>query len=86
MPFRLVFGRAYDDKDAQEMRIRRSGLDWTFVRPGVLTGGAPTGKYRVLEEPSSWRNGMIARSDVAHFIVRQIEADAYVRKAVVLIS
>ena len=26
IPFRLVFGRAYDDKDAQEMRIRRSGL------------------------------------------------------------
>ena len=48
VPFRLVFGRAYDDKDAQEMRIRRSRLDWTFVRPGVLTGGSATGRYKVL--------------------------------------
>ena len=38
LPFRLVFGRAYDDKDVQEMRIRRSGLDWTLVRPSAFLG------------------------------------------------
>ena len=27
VPFRLVFGRPYDDKDAQEMRIRKSDLE-----------------------------------------------------------
>jgi putative NADH-flavin reductase len=86
LPFRLVFGRAYDDKDAQEMRIRRSKLDWTLVRPGVLTGGKATGRYRVLEEPSSWRNGLIARADVAHFIVEQIGDAARIGKAVVLIE
>ena len=85
VPFRLVFGRAYDDKDAQEMRIRRSSLDWTFVRPGVLTGGSATGRYKVLTEPSSWRNGMIARADVAHFIVGQIDHPTLVRKAVVFV-
>ena len=86
LPFRLVFGRAYDDKDAQEMRIRRSSLDWTLVRPGVLTGGGATGRYRVLDTPSSWRNGLIARADVAHFIVRQITDADQVGKAVVLIK
>ncbi|GJE57367.1 NAD(P)H-binding protein [Methylobacterium sp. WL9] len=86
LPFQLVFGRAYDDKDAQEMRIRKSGLDWTFVRPGVLTGGANTGRYQVLEQPSSWRNGRIARADVADFIVRDIASKAYIRKAVVLVN
>ena len=85
VPFRLVFGRAYDDKDAQEMRIRKSGLEWTFVRPGVLTPGSTTGRYKVLTEPSSWRNGLISRADVAHFIVGQIDRPAYERKAVVLI-
>jgi putative NADH-flavin reductase len=35
LPFRLLLGHAYDDKDAQEMRIRRSKLDWTLVRPHV---------------------------------------------------
>lgn len=86
LPFRLVFGRAYDDKDAQEIRIRRSKLDWTLVRPGVLTGGAATGRYRVLAEPSSWRNGLITRADVADFIVRQITDVDRIGKAVVLIE
>lgn len=86
LPFRLVFGRAYDDKDAQEMRIRRSRLDWTLVRPGVLTGGRATGRYQVLEDPSSWRNGLIARADVAHFLVEQMEDARRVGKAVVLID
>lgn len=86
VPFRIVFGRAYDDKDAQEMRIRKSGLDWTFVRPGVLTPGSATGRYKVLSDPSSWRNGLISRADVAHFIVSEIGRPSYVRKAVVLVS
>ena len=85
-PFRLVFGRAYDDKDAQEMRIRRSGLDWTFVRPGILTPGGVTGRYKVLTEPSSWRNGLISRADIAHFIAGQVDRPTYERKAVVLIG
>ncbi|TNC10810.1 NAD(P)-dependent oxidoreductase [Methylobacterium terricola] len=86
LPFRLVFGRAYDDKDAQEMRIRRSSLDWTFVRPGVLTGGPATGRYQVLDRPSSWTNGLVARADVAQFIVRDVESRDHVGRAVVLIS
>lgn len=86
LPFRLVLGRAYDDKDALEMRIRRSKLDWTLVRPGMLTGGTATGRYQVLDEPASWRNGLIARADVAHFIVDQIDGTTRVGKAVVLID
>ena len=86
LPFRLAMGRAYDDKDAQEMRIRRSELDWTLVRPGILTNGAATDRYQVLDQPSSWRNGMISRADVANFLVQQIEGGSYVRKAVVLVG
>ncbi|GJD97838.1 NAD(P)-dependent oxidoreductase [Methylobacterium iners] len=86
LPFRLVFGRAYDDKDVQEMRIRKSDLDWTLVRPGILTNGAATDRFQVLDEPSSWRNGMIARADVAKFAVQQVEGGSYVRRAVVLVG
>ena len=86
VPFRIVFGRAYDDKSVQEMRIRKSGLEWTLVRPGVLTGGARTGRYRVLDEPARWRNGIISRADVADFIVRQIDDRGYLGKAPVLVS
>lgn len=86
IPFEAVFGRAYQDKTVQEQLIKDSPLDWTIVRPGVLTGGARTGRYKVLETPAEWRNGVIARADVADFLVRQVEDQSYIRKAPVLIG
>jgi putative NADH-flavin reductase len=86
IPFRLFFGRAYDDKDEQERLIKHSQLDWTIVRPGLLTSGPGRGRYDVLAEPSQWRNGTISRADVAHFLVRQITERQYVHKAPVLIG
>src|SRR5271169_2437901 len=85
VPFRLFFGRAYDDKSLQERLIKNSPLDWTIVRPGVLTSGRRTGQYKILDKPSQWRNGMISRSDVAEFLVRQIEDRTYVHKAAVIV-
>ncbi|MEM6666195.1 MAG: NAD(P)-binding oxidoreductase [Pseudomonadota bacterium] len=75
IPFRAVLGRAYDDKTVQENLIERSGLDWLIVRPGVLTNGRATDRYRVLDDPQSWRNGIIARADVADYIAKQCGAD-----------
>jgi putative NADH-flavin reductase len=85
LPFRFFFGRAYDDKDVQERLIQDSALDWTIVRPGVLTNGSPTGRYKVLKERSQWRNGTIARADVADFLVQEIEDRACVGKKPVLV-
>jgi uncharacterized protein YbjT (DUF2867 family) len=86
LPFQIVFGRAYGDKSVQERLIKESGLDWTIARPGVLTNGAPTGRYKVLAQPSQWRNGIIARADVADFLVRQIEDRTLVGQAPVLVN
>ena len=86
LPFQIVFGRAYDDKSLQERLIKESGLDWTIVRPGVLTSGPRTGRYEVLAEASQWRNGIISRADVAAFLVRQIEDGSYVHKAPVVVN
>ena len=86
LPFQIVFGRAYDDKSLQEKLIKESELDWTIARPGVLTSGPRTGRYRILAEASQWRNGIISRADVAEFLVRQVEDQAYIRKTPVLIN
>ena len=86
LPFHAVFGRAYADKSIQEQLIKESTLDWTIVRPGVLTGGARTGRYQALDQPSHWRNGFIARADVADFCVKQIGNSASVRKAYVIVK
>ncbi len=86
LPFQILFGRAYDDKSLQEKLIKESELDWTIARPGVLTSGPRTGRYRIIVEASQWRNGIISRADVAEFIVRQIGDQAYIHKTPVLIN
>ena len=86
VPFRIVFGRAYDDKSRQEDLIKQSGLDWTIVRPGVLLNGPRTGRYKVLREPSEWRNGIISRANVADFLIRQIENREFVHASPVLVN
>jgi putative NADH-flavin reductase len=82
--FHLFLGRAYDDKDEQEYLIQESGLDWVIARPVILTSGSRTGRYHVLVEPRSWRIGFISRADVADFLVKQIDDDAYLGKTPVL--
>jgi len=42
--FPLLLKRVYDDKDVQEWIIRSSGLEWTIVRPGLLTDRPATGQ------------------------------------------
>jgi putative NADH-flavin reductase len=84
--FPLVLKRIYDDKDVQEQMIKASGLDWTIVRPGLLTSGPATGKARVLTEPAQWRMGSVSRADVADFLVREAFERRYVGKTPLLIQ
>ena len=86
IPFQLVFGRTYQDKSVQERLLKESALEWTIVRPGVLTGAKRTGRYKVLDQPSQWRNGVIGRADVADFLVRRIDSPTGIRKEYVLVS
>jgi uncharacterized protein YbjT (DUF2867 family) len=65
--------------------IVASDLDWLIVRPGVLTNFAASGNYKVLTSPGTWRNGVIARADVAEFIVKRISADHFGREKPVVI-
>jgi putative NADH-flavin reductase len=84
--FPLLLKRVYDDKDVQEWIIRSSGLDWTIVRPGLLTSGPASGRYRVLNVPQDWQFGLISRADVADFLVRQIDDRALIGATPLLIN
>ncbi|MGP1357995.1 NAD(P)-dependent oxidoreductase [Roseicyclus sp.] len=75
---KALLGRAYADKDLQEELIRGSSLDWTIARPGLLTDNRMTGKYQVLASPETWRQGVISRADVAHFLVDAAEDGSYI--------
>lgn len=86
IPFRSILGRVYNDKGVQEQIIRDSGLDWVIARPVILTKGRMSGHYRILVDPKDWRNGLIPRTDVAHFLIKQIGDDTYLRKTPVLLK
>ena len=76
----------FDDKDVQEWIIRSSALDWTIVRPGLLRNRPATGRYRVLTASKDWQFGAISRSDVANFLVEQIDNRTLVGTTPLLIN
>ncbi len=76
----VFLGRAYSDKAIQEELIRGSSLDWTIARPGILTNTERTGKYQVLVEPDTWRQGLISRADVGHYLVTAAEDGLHIHK------
>ena len=73
----LLLKTIYEDKDRQEALIRASETDWTIVRPGFLTNGTLTGKYRVLIDLRGVTAGKISRADVAHFLLEELAAPRY---------
>lgn len=79
-----ILGRPYADKDRQEEMIMASALEWTIVRPVILTNGPASGRFRVLREPGEWRNGLIARADVAAYLIDAVEQGLDLRRDVVL--
>jgi hypothetical protein len=86
LAFHLLLGRVYEDKDVQERIVRRSKLDWVIVRPVILTDGPKTNAYRALVDPRDWTCGFISRADVADFLVKQIDDNAFLHKTPVLTS
>jgi len=69
----------YADKEAQEEVVRESDLEWTIVRPMILTHGPWTNDYRTAVDLKPGRRPYIARADVADFLTRQLTDDTYVR-------
>lgn len=79
--FTLFLKRAYVDKSEQERLIASGYSCWAIVRPGRLTNGVMTGRYRVLDNlAEGMRVGAISRADVAHFMIAQAENPTYLGK------
>jgi len=70
------------DKAGMEAEIEASSLDWTLVRPPMLTEHEKTGVARVLSTEGGEKAHKIGRADLAAFMVQQLESRRYVRQAV----
>lgn len=67
---RLFMSTVFADKAVADDLIRTSGLDWTLVRPAILTNGPRTGSYRAVDNPARKVADRISRADVAGFMLR----------------
>jgi putative NADH-flavin reductase len=74
-----VLRRAMQEKETQEAIVRASGLDWIIVRPGGLNDGPRTGTYRSGLDRTIVA-GMVARADVADFVLKQLTDERYVHQ------
>ncbi len=79
---RLFFRDTVVDAAGMEDVFRKSGLDWTMVRPPRLTDKARTGNYRVREGHLPNFGFTISRSDVADFMIKTVENRTCIGKVV----
>ena len=79
----LILRGVYEDKTRQEAVVRASGLDWTLVRPGMLTNAPATGldSVRALTDLGGQCAGSISRADVAAFCLHELTAGRYRQQA-----
>lgn len=70
------------DHEAKEALVRASQLEWTIVRPPKLTNGPRTGRYRSGEHITTWAPlPLLARADVADFMLRELAQPQHIRQA-----
>ena len=79
---RLFFPSMVADATEMESFFQKSGLDWTLVRPPRLINRLCSGRYRVREGQLPGFGFIIARADVAAFMIKTAENRAFVQKVV----
>jgi len=82
----VVLRRIYADKDRQERVIMSNVTRWIIVRPGFLTNGPRTGRYRALTDLQGIHGGWISRADVADFMLVQAKSPQFIGQTPLLIS
>lgn len=85
--WKIIFGiflrKAFKDHEMQEQHVFGSRLDYTIVRPSAFTDGDVTGAYKVgFDSRAKGLTLKIARADVADFILKQVNTDRFLNRAV----
>lgn len=73
------FGQSYADMKRMEQVLRDSDLEWTVLRPPMLTNGPATGSYRTAVDQSLTRARNISRADLADAMLRALQDPGTVR-------
>jgi putative NADH-flavin reductase len=78
--FATLLWAPYEDKNLMEPEVKASGLDWTILRPTMLTNGVGTGRYVVTvgRRPAV---SSVTRADVAAAMLKAVEERLWVGEA-----
>jgi putative NADH-flavin reductase len=71
----------YEDKDRQEELIRASALDWVIVRPAPFRGKRSADDLDVAVNLQGVTLRRITQSEVAAFVVDQLETNRYLKQS-----
>jgi NAD(P)H-binding len=82
--FRFMLRNEVADKEAMEQHLSATDLDWIVVRVATLTNEAARGSFRVADDRTIRGMGTISRSDVADFMLAQLESDPWLRRKPVI--
>ncbi|MCP2170034.1 NAD(P)-dependent oxidoreductase [Goodfellowiella coeruleoviolacea] len=79
---RRVLRHSFADMRAMERAIRDSAVDWTVVRPPMLTNGPLTRRYRTALNRNVRGGIRLSRADLAHCVLHQVGEPTAVRAVV----
>ena len=78
LPSRRFLAEVIELKTRAENHLRASGLDYTIIRPGGLTDGAPSGEAFLADDPATF--SFIARADLAKLVADSLGDPATIGK------
>ncbi|MER5389456.1 SDR family oxidoreductase [Saccharopolyspora sp. NPDC002686] len=78
-----VFGAYLDAKRAAEEDLRARPLDWTILRPGLLTDDPPTGRVTLGAEVA---RAEVTRADVAAVLIALLDEPASVERELAVVN
>ena len=67
-----LFGNGYTDMARMEASLSKSHLDWTIIRPPMLTNGPHTGRYHTAVKKHLSGGWAVSRANLADYIVTHL--------------
>ena len=80
---RTLLRHIANDQRAMETLLTQTDLDWTILRPGLLSNGMVTGRYTVTPVSAGIPTSRaVSRQDLAHMLLDTVERGAYIKEIV----
>jgi putative NADH-flavin reductase len=81
-----LYRHPYTDMARMEAMVKQTTLDWTIIRPPMLTDGPATGTYRLSADGHLPQARSVSRADLAHYLLHHLDDLSSLRRTVEISS